>query len=471
MTGDPQVEEGFDRLQAATGAYWGDLIFIDDLRTSALNLRYPVRRESRLRAMLVAVVSVDALSRFLAALQDDVRGGTPFILYGEDHVLAHPGFVDRRPTMTEQHPVPALADSGDRVLARLRSDGEEVSMPGAAEAFGITTEGGDHVVIHRPLPGYAAATLTLGVHYPDDAVLGPLRRLIGSSAIGLAILVVAVAAAVILGRRIARPIVRLAERATALGHGLDFRAARDLPPSRIAELDDQARAFNRLLHGLRWLEPYVPSQLTRRLIRYGHAALPSVERELTVLFTDIAGFTSAVEHLPAKDTADFLNRHFALLGACVEAEGGTIDKFIGDALMAFWGAPERQPDHARRAARAALAIAEAVRADNRRRREAGEPPVRLRIGIHTGRMVAGDIGAPGRMNYTIVGDAVNIGNRLEELGRALLPEEEVVALVSGDTASRLGADMPLAPLGPQPVRGREESIMVFRLGHPGAAAA
>ena len=89
--------------------------------------------------------------------------------------------------------------------------------------------------------------------------------------------------------------------------------------------------------------------------------------------------------------------------------------------MAFWGAPTRQQDHASRACRAALAIADAVRADNRRRQGEGLPPVRIRIGLYDGRVVAGNIGAPGRINYTLVGDAVNAANRLEQLGKEVDP--------------------------------------------------
>jgi class 3 adenylate cyclase len=151
-----------------------------------------------------------------------------------------------------------------------------------------------------------------------------------------------------------------------------------------------------------------------RLIRAGDAGTIRPEaRELTVMFTDIAGFTAMSETRPAPEVADFLNEHFALLGACVEAEGGTVDKFIGDALMAFWGAPETQTDTAPRACRAALAIARAVDADNARRTAAGRPAIRIRIGLHSGPVVVGNVGWPGRINYTIVGDTVNTCQRLE----------------------------------------------------------
>ncbi len=219
-----------------------------------------------------------------------------------------------------------------------------------------------------------------------------------------------------------------------------------------------------MLRGLRWFEIYVPKKLVGKLIA-DDAALPeSVEREVTVMFTDIAGFTGLSEGSPAPMIAEFLNRHFALLAACIEDEDGTVDKFIGDSIMAFWGAPDHQPDHAERASRAARAIAVAIDAENDARRTAGEPPVRLRIGLHSGPVTVGNIGAPGRINYTIIGDTVNIAQRLEQLGKeAEAAAGAVTVLVSAATAERLGPVFACDSLGGHRLRGRNATIEVFRL--------
>src|SRR3990170_2520292 len=115
--------------------------------------------------------------------------------------------------------------------------------------------------------------------------------------------------------------------------------------------------------------------------------------------------------------------------------------------MAFWGAPATQPDHASLACRAALAIAKAVGADNERRRRKGMSPVRLRIGIHSGPAIAGNIGAPGRINYTLVGDTVNIAQRLEQLGKSVdTGADDVIVLTSGDNGRRSATMTAVAPL-------------------------
>src|SRR5690606_6211769 len=109
--------------------------------------------------------------------------------------------------------------------------------------------------------------------------------------------------------------------------------------------------------------------------------------EVTVMFTDIVGFTTMAETMPAQEVANVLNSHFTLVVDCIEAHGGIVDKYMGDAVMAFWGAPDGDPDHAALACAAALDIMAAVCRDADERRQAGLPPIRVRVGIHSGRVV------------------------------------------------------------------------------------
>ena len=212
----------------------------------------------------------------------------------------------------------------------------------------------------------------------------------------------------------------------------------------------------------------MPRRLVFRLMELGEDAVRSRRRTVTVMFTDIVEFTPQAEDLPEQDTADLLNHHFALLGACIEHEHGVIDKYIGDAVMAVWGGLQRMEDHADRAVRAALAIATVIKEDNAARRAAGQPPIRVRIGLHSGPVVVGNIGAPGRVNFTVVGDAVNIAQRFEQLGKEFMtPSDEVVVLASGDTLAALvdrdGLALTLAPPVLRPVKGHDNPVEVYRL--------
>jgi class 3 adenylate cyclase len=176
------------------------------------------------------------------------------------------------------------------------------------------------------------------------------------------------------------------------------------------------------------------------------------------MFTDVTGFTATAERMSAEACATFLNDHLTLVIDCIEAEGGTVDKLMGDGVMAFWNAPARQPDHAARALRAALAIRERLLRANLTAPE----PIRLRIGLHSGPTVVGNVGSPSRLSYTIVGDTVNVASRVEKAGKDLLPEAEVAILVSAATAEAAGpAGRDLRSLGECDIRGREAPVELF----------
>jgi adenylate cyclase len=187
------------------------------------------------------------------------------------------------------------------------------------------------------------------------------------------------------------------------------------------------------------------------------------------MFTDIVEFTPQAEDLPEQETADLLNHHFALLGACIDKTGGVIDKYIGDSVMAVWGGLSHTEDHAAGAIQAALAIARVIREDNTMRRAAGKTPIRVRIGMHSGPVIVGNIGAPSRVNFTVVGDTVNVAQRFEQLGKEFMkPEDEIVILASGGTMKAVkdetAIDLPTVPT-PQmwSIKGHEEHVEVYRL--------
>ena len=218
---------------------------------------------------------------------------------------------------------------------------------------------------------------------------------------------------------------------------------------------------------MKLFETYVPKQLVLGLVQRGETIETTEERILTIMFTDIRGFSTLAEHMGAAEIAELLNTHFEMLASAIEAEGGTVDKYIGDAIMAFWGAPEQVPDHAARALRAAAEIQRRVRADNDARRARGDEALRIRVGIHTGQVIVGNIGSKNRVNYTVVGDAVNTASRIDSLAKEIATEEDCIILTSGDTRDLAGpADTgvyDLQNLGEREIRGREGTVSIFQL--------
>jgi class 3 adenylate cyclase len=275
---------------------------------------------------------------------------------------------------------------------------------------------------------------------------------------------VAAFAAILLGRSISRPIHDFASAARRLA-SLEIEQTQPMRGSWLREFDMAAEAYNGMRSGLTWLSTYVPRSLVPVLMQPGsEKSFVPKEREVTVLFTDIVGFTAIGHRLSAPALARFINRHFAMLGAAIEAEGGTIDKYIGDSVMAFWNAPTQQADHGERAVGAALEIARRMRSDNERRRHKGFNPVRMRIGIHSGFALAGNIGAPGRINYTLVGDTVNVAQRLEQFGKEIDDgEADVIITISQAVADRLPVEIETISLGTHQVMERAEPMGLYRI--------
>lgn len=209
-------------------------------------------------------------------------------------------------------------------------------------------------------------------------------------------------------------------------------------------------------------EQYLPPARARALAAQGDTqALEASNRELTVLFCDLRGFTTLSEHLPPQALRELLNRYFGTVTEIVHRHGGTLDKFIGDAAMAFWNAPTAQPDHAVRAVQAALELAEAASPLNAHLSAQGLPGVGFGIGLATGTVCVGDLGTPQRRTYTAVGDAVNLAARLEALTRDL----GVDLLVADSTRAACGAGLDTAldwlEVDACQVKGRQQSVTVF----------
>ncbi len=451
--------------------FWAEVVRAPRERTTMINVRRPLRRDGRFLGLLAAGVEADRLSDLL----DNVAyklGGSAFILYDDGYVLAHPQMILGFPGLSPSQPLPRVDQIVDPVLAAyLRpSDNAGLDIEGRLSSSMnirfLDTSEGEYIALFQQIDGYSDRPWTVVVYFPEAELTETIRRAAAAAIAGLAVLLIALIVAFIIARQLSAPIGRLAVSANQI-KDLRLDGVKPLPTSSFAELSDASSAFNSMIVGLRWFETYVPRTLVQRLIGQGDTSAGiSADRNVTVLFTDIAGFTGQSEHMTAGETATFLNHHFSLLSQCVEAEGGTIDKFIGDALMAFWGAPEYQPDHAARACRAALAIRAAVKADNAARIANGQPPVHVRIGLHSGHAVVGNIGAPQRMNYTIVGDTVNVANRLEALAKTETPsgaDNEVAILLSAATASAAGSAMTPVKAGSFQIRGRSEEIEVFAI--------
>jgi adenylate cyclase len=262
------------------------------------------------------------------------------------------------------------------------------------------------------LPAVVAAFI------PEDDLIGffrPMALLGLVLASGLLLLGLAVAFWV--AHQVARPLYRVA-------HDLDRVGRFDLnphfpPPSRIKEVALLQEAAHRMKRSLRSFGRYVPQDVVRDLLAEGgEATLGGTVRPLTLLFSDVQGFTALSEGQPPQAVVESLGAYLEVVVAAITAAGGTVDKFVGDGVVAFFNAPRRDALHAAHACEAALAMQAALAAARARWEAEGRPAFATRIGLHTDAVVVGNIGTPERLAYTVIGDGANYAARLEALNKA-----------------------------------------------------
>jgi adenylate cyclase len=220
------------------------------------------------------------------------------------------------------------------------------------------------------------------------------------------------------------------------------------------------RAVARMFAGLRQrdnLTRFMPQQVADRIIAAGHNALAPVEREVTVLFSDIRGFTSLCEGLSPREVLRLLDDYFGRMSHVVKGHDGVIGKFLGDGLLAFWGVPDRLDDHAVRAVRAARDMRRVLAELNAHRAVSGLAPLKIGIGIHTGNVAAGMLGQV-QAEYTVIGDAVNVASRIEGLTK----DHGVDLLISETTWAQLPESARAGEkLASAEIRGRKAPIVLY----------
>lgn len=381
----------------------------------------------------------------------------PFLFQDKETVIAIAGSGNFDAVVRDKGALPAPEELASSPLNRiwLKQDRSH-DMGGSVTGRVFQAEGGMYTAIMKDVADGAAKGWIVGTLYRAEHFGSALdQSRIVFYAAGIALLVGALISFAV-GRVLGRPLTRLAEVSAKIRE-LEFDDVESLPRSRLAELDDVNSAVNGTLGALGAFARYVPRQLVKRLIAEGMTDPHQIEiREMTIVFTDLAGFTSLASHLSIEETAAFLNRYFETVSEAITAEDGTIDKYMGDGVMAFWGAPLDQPDHADHAIASVKALAEKLSV-------ASNSDMRLRIGVHTGQVVVGNFGSESRMNYTVIGDAVNVAARLQEYGKKVDPDAKVIVLSSADTVSRLSTKIAVTNIGSISLRGRDTETDVFRI--------
>ena len=391
-------------LKLKTMGWLDPYVFTDGRRgiTAALPLTMP--GDTSPIGVLHADLFIDSIVEFLDGLE---VGET-----GRVHLLTASGAVVAM-TTAWRNSDPALASA----LRVLGGDIFEHLTEDVVETVEFAHEGKTWRAAFEPIGGADRPDWVITVLAPEAEFTGvAIRNAWWTLGGGLAALLIAAFVAAIVSSRIAGPLRQISEDLERVAaFELDDAAP---PRSLVREVATVGRSVGRMKSSLRSFSRYVPADLVRELLASGREAeLGGERRRLTIHFSDIAGFTSIAETMPPERLVEELGDYFATMREVLRAHHGTIDKYMGDGILAFFNAPRPVTDHEVEACRAALRAQEQLAADRAMRTASGRPAFSARIGLEVGEVVVGNIGTPDRFAYTVIGDAVNLASRLEGLNK------------------------------------------------------
>ncbi|WP_306601404.1 adenylate/guanylate cyclase domain-containing protein [Geothrix sp. 21YS21S-2] len=415
---------------------------------------------------LLCVTAIDlniaGISSFLEGLRVG-RTGKAFIIDAADHVVAMPmGAGHDLGLIIKATPRDGRMEYGLREIGELADPAVREAV--LARRTAPAMKGWDFLAFRdpsgrrmlasfRPEPVYH---FTIGVVVPEEEILGSIKHSLRLTA-GITLLFVGLSLvlAFAISRAIARPLGELVGEVDRI-RLLDLGDAPEIPTS-ILEVVQIGQSIRNMRNGLRSFKKYVPSDVVLGLMRLGREAVIGVEkRELTFFFSDIKDFTSISEQVDPEELVAKLGAYFEAVTRILIEHGGTVDKFIGDSVMGFWNAPNPVADHALRACASALRAQDRIRELNAA--WAGIA-FHTRIGIHTGTAVVGNIGYDARMNYTTIGDNVNLASRLEGLNKVYGTR----ILVSEATVAAAGSAILTRPVDRVTVKGKQVPIGLHEL--------
>ena len=402
---DPRQRPWYQAAAASEGVIWTEPFEFNEGAmgiTAALALREP--GTLKLRGVFTADFFLADVSRFLAEVVEG-RHGRAFVLSRGGQVIAT--------SSTAGDP------SGPVLLTALQTMPRSLATLEVGEPLSFTFDDGDvrYAAVFQVFPVAGELEWVTGVMAREDAYLAVVYdNAWFAVGVGLLLLTLAVVLGSFLAYRFSAPLSTIATDLERVGR---FEIVPEPAPSTfVKEIAVVSQAVERMKASLRSFGHYVPTELVRELVASGsEARLGGQIRTLTVQFSDVEGFTTIGENLEPSELVEHLAEYLQEMTAILEKEGGTIGKFLGDGILAFFNAPNDVDGHAARACRAALAQQERLRELEARWLSEGKPVFRARIGLHLGDALVGNFGTPDRFEYTAVGDTVNLASRLEGLNK------------------------------------------------------
>lgn len=452
---DPRIRPWYIGAKKARASYWTSLYIFFSNQEPGITSAYPViARNGKVVGVWAMDIELKSISSFLHHLKIG-QHGVAFIINAKNELVSYPDISKitkeengaLRPLRVDELGINSITTAFRRYLATGQSK------------LVVTSQGKRYLASFTEFPQSFPARWKVAIVVPENDFIGQAKQIAQQTLlICLVILVAAILLAILVARSISQPIKVLADETRKIK---DFYLDDQIViRSYIKEIQTMSNAIAAMKSGLQAFRKYVPAELVRQLIYTGKETRLGGHKEvLTVFFSDISGFTSIAERLTPEALMLYLSEYFDEITKILSAEHGTVDKYIGDGVMAFWGAPLPDESHAFHACSAALACQAKLRELNQKWESQGKPPLHTRIGISTGETVVGNVGSGERINYTVMGDNVNLASRLEGVNK-LYGTNIIVSLA---TYEAVADKFWFRPLDIVAVKGKTEGTTIYEL--------
>ena len=454
---DPRVRHWYQVTQQADGLTVSNPDLFAALSLVGFTIAAPLDWNESFAGVVAIDLTLDGLSRYLAERLVS-PGSISFILDAQGDVIANSEERIEFRDDNGQLRLPHVSDWTDPLAGVAYSQRSRAAAEG--QTFFLMHEGREFAASLQPIAATQEKAWQVLVIAPMDdfnaAITANNSRML---LLGIGMTAAQIIAIWFLARLMATPLERLVTHVERIRE-LNRDPMTDLPRSRIHEIATLSKAVETLDAAIRTFASFVPVSLVRELLQTEQqVGIGGSSRFLTVFFSDIEGFSELSETIPAQELVERVSDYLSIATSEVNREGGTIDKFIGDGVMAFWGAPTIIDDHALCACIAAIRVSTAIDRLNADLTNRARQSLNIRIGIHSDAVVVGNIGSAERLNYTVLGDGVNIAARLEALNKAYGTR----ICISHAVYREAGNALCVRPLGEVLVKGRRSRIVVYEL--------
>jgi adenylate cyclase len=452
---DPRERPWYVLAKAEGEAVWSREYRLFTDRVPGITSAHPVYGPDN---VFVGAVGIDfrlgELSEFLKSLKIG-ESGIAFILDNDGNILAYP----ERSEILQKAQTSPRSPTQDNIKFGWVKAALDQFLTVRQRKFVLVHNGARYIASFRQFPRLYGQNWDLGIIVPEDDFIGPIARTHETTLLfSFWLLIIGGFLTSALSRELTEPIKSLTVEADRI-RSLNFEGEIAIR-SPIAEIQRMGETMNSMKKALNAFMKYVPSEIVQSLVTsHDEARLEARSKEITLMFTDIYGFSSITEKVSPAELMEQLSVYFDEIGAIIHKHGGTIDKYIGDSVMAFWGAPAADEKQAEHACKAAEEIIAAVDRLNEQWKKENRSPLVTRIGINTGSSLIGNFGSSDRFNYTAIGDNVNLASRLEALNKIYLSR----IIVSESTMKKAGDEFVFRPLDLVTVKGRSQSVRIYQL--------